>query len=75
MRRPMKESDITWDTVELLMPGAQIAVWSREDDKSLLDLNAELDADDLCPEGDVTKQFWKNKYGAIEQWRNESKSQ
>jgi len=26
MRKPVKESDIVWDTVDLLMPGAQLTV-------------------------------------------------
>jgi hypothetical protein len=31
MRRPEKDSDVTWGTVELLIPGAQFTIWSRED--------------------------------------------
>ena len=34
--------------------------WSREDENSFLNLNTALDPDDICPEGDVTKQFWIN---------------
>ena len=71
MRKPETESDITWDTVELLISGHGFIVWSREDGTPFLNLNTELDPDDLCPEGSVTKQFWKNLYEGIEQWRNE----
>jgi len=46
--------------------------WSREDENSILNVNAELDSDDLYPEGDVTKQFWLNSYEGIERWRNEA---
>lgn len=69
MRRPVKESDVRWDMVELLIPGAQLAVWSRNDGTPFPNLNEELDPDDLYPEGDVTKQFWKNLYRGIEQMR------
>lgn len=65
MRRPVKESDIIWDTVELLMSGIQVTVWSREDGTALPNLTDELDPDDLCPESDTTKQFWKNRYRII----------
>ena len=68
MRKPVKEYDIVWDTVELLIPGAQLTVWTREDGKHFPNLNDEPDPDDLCPEGDVTKQFWKNSYQGF-QWR------
>jgi hypothetical protein len=66
MRKPEKESDVTWDMVELLIPGAQFTVWSRDDGIPFPDLNAEPDPDDLCPEGNVTKQFWKNLNSGIE---------
>jgi hypothetical protein len=76
MRRPDKESDVTWDTVELLTPRAEFTVWSREDGMpfpALGELQAiEQDPDDLCPEGYVTKQFWINLYKGIERWRDES---
>jgi len=72
MRKPVKESDIIWDTVELLMPGAQLTVWSRDNGTPFPNLNDEPVPDDLCPESDVTKQFWKNMYSGIEMWRNES---
>jgi hypothetical protein len=73
MRRPDKVSEVTWDTVELLIPGAQFMVWSREDGTPFPNLNSEPDLDDLCPESDVTKQLWKNMYWGIEQLRKESK--
>jgi len=73
MRRPVKESDVTWDTVELLMPGTQLTVWCREVGTPFPNLTDESDPDDLCPEEYVTKQFWKNKYNSINQWRNEQK--
>jgi hypothetical protein len=74
MRKPEKDSDVTWDTVELLIPGAQFTVWSRDTGTPFPDLNAEPDPDDLFPEGSVTKQFWKNRYQCIERWRKESLS-
>lgn len=67
MKRPLKESEIIWDTVELLVPGTQYTVWSRDDGTSFPNLNEEPDPDDLCPESDVTKQFWKNLYFGINQ--------
>jgi hypothetical protein len=73
MRRPVKDSDVTWETVELLIPGAQFTVWTREDGTTFPNLNDESDPDDLCPEENITKQFWKNLYRGIEQWRKESK--
>jgi hypothetical protein len=71
MRRPEKESEVTWNLVELLMPGGQIAVWSRDDEIPFPNFNAEPDPDDLCPEEYVTKQFWKNLYQGLEQRRIE----
>jgi len=65
MRRPKKDSDVTWDTVELVMSGAQFTVWSRDDGTSFPNLNDEPDIDNLCPEGDVTKLFWKNLYHGV----------
>ena len=38
-------------------------------------LDAEGDPDDLYPESDVTKQFWKNLFEEIEQRRHESEYQ
>lgn len=73
MRRPVKESEVTWDTVELLMPGTQLTVWSREDGTPFPNLNDDPDPDDLCLESDVTKQFWKNLYNGIEQMREDFK--
>jgi len=70
MRKPKTESDIIWDIVELLSNGAYFVIWSHEDENSNLNLNAELDPDDICPEGDVTKQFWINMYQGLEQLRN-----
>jgi hypothetical protein len=72
MRRPVKESDVTWDTVDLLMPGTEITVWSRNDGMPFPSLNDEPDPDDLAPEGSVTKQFWRTFYWGIEQQRNKS---
>jgi hypothetical protein len=31
MLRSEKVSDVTWDTVDLLIPGKQFTVWSRDD--------------------------------------------
>ena len=73
MRRPEKESDVTQDTVELLTPGAQFTVWSRDDGTPFPALGeqqrAEQDQDDLFPEGNVTKQFWLNLFNGIERRR------
>jgi len=55
------------------MPETQLTVWSRDDGTSFPSLSEEPDPDDLCPEGKMPKQFWKNKYTSIEQWRQESK--
>lgn len=54
MRRPINESDVTWDTVELLIPGAQLTVWSRDDETPFPNLNDEPNPEDLAPEGSVT---------------------
>ena len=63
MRKHAKEPNyLTWDTVELVMSGTQLTVWSRDGGTSFPNLNNEPDLDDLCPESDVTKQFWKNLY-------------
>jgi hypothetical protein len=35
-------------------------VWSRDDGISFLNLKDEADPDNLCPEGDLIKQFWKD---------------
>jgi hypothetical protein len=51
----------------------QFTVWSRDDGTPFPNLNAEPDPDDLYPENDVTKQFGKNVYEGVEQWRNESR--
>ena len=67
MRRPVKQSDVIWDTVELLMPGTQLTVWSRKDEAPFPILNEEPNPDDPCPEEYITKQFWKNFYEGIEQ--------
>jgi hypothetical protein len=71
MRRPVNESDVTWDTVELLIPGAQLTVWSRNDGTPFPAINTEPDPDNLYPEGYVTQQFWKNLYQGIQRWRIE----
>ena len=57
MRKPAKESDVTWDTIELLMSGTQLTVWSRN--QGTLFPNFCEDFDDLCPEESVTKELWK----------------
>lgn len=62
MRRPVRESGVIWDTVDLLMPGTEITVWSRNDGMPFPTLNDEPDPDDLAPEGSVTKQFWYDRY-------------
>jgi hypothetical protein len=62
-------AEMIWDTVELLVKGTQFVIWSREDGISLLDLNSESNPDDICPEGEVTKQFWRTLYEGIEHWR------
>jgi hypothetical protein len=72
MRRPMKESNVTWNTVELVIPGARYTVWSRNDGTPFPTINDEPDIDDLCPEEDITKQFWRNLYQGIENWHNEA---
>jgi hypothetical protein len=59
MRKPAKDSDIMWDTVELLMPGVQLTVWSRDEGMPFPNLNEEPDFDDLYPESDVTNSFGK----------------
>jgi hypothetical protein len=69
MRRPIKESDVTWNTVELLIPGGQYTVWSRKDGTPFPNLNDEPNPDDLAPEGSVTKQFWRDLYLGIERRR------
>jgi len=71
--KPEKVSDVIWDAVELLMPGMQLTVWSRNDGTPFPNLNEEPDPDDLYPESNVTKQFWMNLYEGIDKWRNESK--
>jgi len=53
------------------MPRAQLTVWSCDDGIPFPNLNKDPDPDDLCAESDVTKQFWKNKFTNINQWRNE----
>jgi hypothetical protein len=74
MRRHEKKSEVTWDTIELLIPGAQLTVWSREDGIPYPNLNEEPDPDDLCPEGNVTKQFWNNLYESIDLWQKDSEN-
>jgi hypothetical protein len=73
MRKPVIESDILLDTVELLMPGTQLIVWSRKDGTPYPSLAAAPDPDDLYPEEYVTKPFWKNLYQGMERRRNVSK--
>jgi len=73
MRRPVNDSDVKWDTVELLIPGAQFTVWSRDDGTPFPNLNAEPDPGDLYPEESVTKQLWLNLYKGIVRQRDEFK--
>lgn len=70
MRKPIKDVDVTWETIELLIPGAQFTLWSRDDGTPFPNLNEEPDPDDLSPESSVTKQFWKNTFDALEQKHN-----
>ncbi len=49
------------------MPGAKLTVWSRDEGMPFPDLNDEPDPDNLYPECDVIKQFWRNLYMVIEQ--------
>jgi len=55
----------------------QFSVWSRDDGTPFPNFSnqhvTEPDIDDLFPEGYVTKQFWENLDGGIEQWRRELK--
>lgn len=69
MWRPKKDSDVIWDTVELFIPGAQFTVWSRDDGTPFPNLNDEPDLDNLAPEESVTKQFWKDKYFGLNNYR------
>jgi hypothetical protein len=55
MRRSKKESKVTWDTVELVIPGGHYTVWSCKDGTPFTNLNS--DPDDLYLEGSVTKNF------------------
>ena len=73
IRKPNPDSKVVWDNVELLMLGTQLIVWSRDDETSFPNLNTESERYVFLPEGCVTKQFWKKRFGAIEQWRRESK--
>jgi hypothetical protein len=70
-----KKSDITWNTVELLTHEGEFEVWSREAETPFPVLGEQVeplkDLDDLCPEGGVTKQLWKNHYKCIERLREE----
>ena len=71
MKRPLKESGVIWDAVELLVPRTQFTVWSRDDGTPCPNLDNDIDLDDLYPEETITKQFWKSKYTNINQWLNE----
>jgi hypothetical protein len=57
MRKPENDSDVIWNTVELLIPCAQFTVGVRHDGTPFPDLNTEPDLYDTCPEEGVTKQF------------------
>jgi len=71
MQRPKMISDVIWNAVELLTGGGEFEVWSREDGIPFPILGeqqgTEQDPDDLFPESEVTKQFWRNLYRGIEQ--------
>jgi len=58
MKRPL----VVWDTIELLVPGTQYTVWSRNNETPFPNISDEIDLDDLCPESSVTNQYWKNLY-------------
>ncbi|MDD1686069.1 hypothetical protein [Methanoregula sp.] len=75
MQRPTKESEVTWDTVELVIPGARYTVWSRNDGTIFPDLNREIDEDDLTLEGEVTKWIWEREFWAERVWREQCKIQ
>lgn len=68
MRKPDKVSEVIWDTVELLTPGGEFEVWSRDDGTPFPHLGERLeteqDPDDLCPEDNITRSLWASKYGA-----------
>lgn len=70
MRRPDKESGVIWDTVELLTPGGEFKIWSRENGEPFPDLGErEIDPDDMAPEGEITKERWKRMYWGLGEWR------
>lgn len=71
MRRPLKESDVTWDSIELIVPGEEIDVWSRGEGTPFPNFADETDPDDFCPEDTITKQLWRNHYSTLERWRKE----
>lgn len=68
MKKPEVVSDVIWDTVDLLVPDREINIWSREDGQPVpvVDDPDVTDPDDLCPEGYLTKQIWKNRFKSIE---------
>jgi hypothetical protein len=47
-------------------------IWSRDEGIPLPNLNEVPDLDDPSPEGNVTKNVWKNLYQGIEQRREKS---
>jgi hypothetical protein len=66
MKRPKTNSDIIWDSIELLIPGAQFTVWTRHDgtlNPPFIELQeTEQEPDDLCPDDKITKWLWTTKY-------------
>lgn len=70
MRKPETVSDVIWDTVELLTPGGEFEIWSRDDGDPFPVLGeqyeTEQDPDDLAPESWMTKSFWKKKWDRLD---------
>jgi hypothetical protein len=63
MRKPESISDVVWNTVDLLIPGAEFQIWPKYSNSALV-LDAEQDPDDLAPEGPITKARWERMYWA-----------
>jgi hypothetical protein len=75
MRKPESISDVVWDIVELLTPGGEYEVWSRENGEPLPARGAEQDPDDLAPESQITKMRWQVMYWAERIWREQCQAQ
>ncbi|MFA4861103.1 MAG: hypothetical protein WC598_10115 [Methanoregula sp.] len=73
MKRPEKNTDVIWNTVDLLIPGVEFNVWSLKDELTKPAINTGMCIYDLAPEQSVTKHLWKNKFNRINQWRRELK--